>query len=142
MSTATKTITERVAAGAVFLDVHDRGWWREDVPNAIDLDTLDLAEGGACVLGQRCPLEVLQDYMRSRGSIDPGWEGYRDHRYVAYADAICRAAGIDPLGNWARDHGFIRSNPGGDGEWGELTAAWSDLILERRKDAADRGELA
>jgi hypothetical protein len=46
-------IAERVAAGAAFLNENDPGWWREDVPNAIDLRTLNLGSGCNCVLGQR-----------------------------------------------------------------------------------------
>ena len=52
------TITERVAAGAAFLDQHDPEWWRADVEQAIDLDMLDLASTSHCVLGQRCPLDL------------------------------------------------------------------------------------
>lgn len=38
---------ERVVAGAAFLDEQQPGWYE-----AIDVDTLELAHGGSCVLGQ------------------------------------------------------------------------------------------
>lgn len=51
------SVSESVAKGAAFLDEHDPEWWRDDAPNAINLETLDLRFGDRCVLGQRCPLE-------------------------------------------------------------------------------------
>jgi hypothetical protein len=41
------TITERVAAGAAFLDEHEPGW-----DQRIDLDQLNIASSCRCMLGQ------------------------------------------------------------------------------------------
>ena len=121
----TATIPERVAAGMAFLDVADPEWWRADVDRAIDLDTLDLGLAGACVLGQRCPLEVYNS----------GLVG--DTRYAAMAkhlSGIPRNAAAD---RWAGDYGFQVSydvDPDGDDdiEYADLTAEWKLVIRERR----------
>jgi hypothetical protein len=111
------TIAERVARGAEFLDEHDPDWWRADVPNAIDLGTLDLSNGDECVLGQRCPLE--QKEMST---------GYN----VQIRKLSGAGQGVleDVLDTWADDLGFtIRAERG---HWGALTAAWRELIEARR----------
>lgn len=127
-------ITERVILGAEFLDQSDPGWWREDVPRAIDLDTLKLSDACSCVLGQRCPLEILNAHRTVEWSAHP---------YEAYVAVLAESAGTDSIDEWASTHGFMAREGAIDSpEWATLTHAWSDLITKRRKDAADRGELA
>jgi hypothetical protein len=125
------TIDEAVPAGAEFLDIHDPDWWRPDVPNAIDLDTLRLADSRVCVLGQRCPLETLAGY-----SVATGHDMRPVDRYWALASAF---SGLDgwSLDAWARQHGFSIAAEPDDGAWDDLTLAWWVLINERRKLAAD-----
>jgi hypothetical protein len=125
-------VTERVAAGAAFLDEHDPDWWRADVERAIDLETLDLTEAHACVLGQRCPLEVLAKALNvpvdELDAIDMG-EGYD-----AYTKHLSGLSGSDRV-SWARDHGFtlLGSDPDYRGsDWAVLTAEWKRVITERR----------
>ena len=119
------TITERVAAGMAFLDEHDPEWWRPDVPNAIDVDKLLLSSGDLCVLGQRCPLDVL---MASE------W----DSNYFAFAVFL---SGIpaseegepeDRINDWASALGFQwrRGDPPDGYEL--LTAHWRTVITGRR----------
>lgn len=114
------TITERVAAGAAFLDEHDPQWWRADVERAIDLDDLDLANGDSCVLGQRCPLEIRSDNATHFGSWVWILAGSRDESTVE---------------DWATSRGFQVSwgeSPNGDRAYGRLTAEWKRVIGERR----------
>lgn len=117
------TITERVAAGAAFLDANDPEWWREDVDRAIDLDTLAMADGHACILGQRCPLE-LQDYDR-----EP---------YVSFGRRLSglAAGGGYSIDMWGRPLGFACNHEVGVAdlgcEWDALTAEWKRVITERR----------
>jgi hypothetical protein len=126
----TTTIDERVAAGAAFLDEHDPDWWREDVPNAIDLDALRLESGSACILGQRCPLEVLHNYCN---------DAFEADRYWAYAELLSGLASPLQVDFWAQEYGFVRSAE--QASWDDLTLAWWVLINERRKLAAD-GQVA
>ena len=124
---------ERVTKGAQFLDERDPDWWREDVPNAIDLDELELDRTDACVLGQRCPLEVLAAW-------NPSGEMWNAERYMAYATHLSGLSG-DWRIRWACEHGFTLGGPLGAEreEWDALTDIWRVLILERRKLAADAG---
>lgn len=103
------TITERVAAGAAFLDEHDPEWWRE-----IDLDALDLGSGARCVLGQRCPLEGPSQFTRQSEAMSGfSWE---------YDE--------DALGEWVARYGFDVSAD--DVRYSDLTAEWTRVITERR----------
>jgi hypothetical protein len=130
MSTAAGTPEQyAVSLGAAMLDEHDNGWWREDVERAIDLDTLQMQDGRTCVLGQRCPLEVLEDYRRGHHTQAPP--------YFAYA-ALLGGGDWPGRDRWAIVHGFVADS----GRWNELTGAWHDLITRRRKGAAEAGELA
>lgn len=116
------TITERVAAGAAFLDEHDPEWWRE-----IDLDKLNLASSEVCVLGQRCPLEVLADFERV--SVGELTEDDDIDRYYAYGEALMRATGDQGrVFGWAAELGFASEV----GTYGDLTAEWKRLIEARR----------
>jgi len=124
------TFAERVVAGEAFLDKHDPDWWRADIERAIDLDTLDLGSDERCVLGQRCPLEVLQGYTLKRwgAAEDPD----DDERYVAYAKEL---SGLDGnrLIEWAEARGFTLSGPLDQrAQWTELTDEWHRVITERR----------
>jgi hypothetical protein len=131
------TITERVAAGAAFLDEHDPEWWRADVERAIDLDQLDMAVGDSCVLGQRCPVSRLAAHL----GIDPdGLEG--DDFDVAYeAMALHLGAPVDRAGgtrvdNWAAPLGFQAALTPSDirspDDYDALAAEWKRVITERR----------
>lgn len=127
------TITERVAAGAAFLDEHDPQWWRADVERAIDLKTLDLRLYDSCILGQRCPLEVLAAYLDR--SVHLAFDDDDEtQKYDAYGEAI--AADFNVPG-WPQQHGFN----GWDGdEFKPLTAEWKRVIWERRDAATAAGE--
>lgn len=121
-------VTERVAAGAAFLDENDPQWWREDVDRAIDLEALDLGDDRMCVLGQRCPLEVLTAY---HGTGENAWAVLeRDSAYFAYGYQLC---GAGTLLTWAHERGFTALL--GLDEFEELTAEWARVIRERRAAA-------
>jgi hypothetical protein len=128
------TIAERVAAGAAFLDEHDPEWWRPDVERAIDLDALDLHDTGLCVLGQRCPLEVLSAHAGV--DIDElGSFGFSD-AYFAYAKHLSGLTEPDGVAGWALlewacVRGFITSDSDTE-DWADLTAEWTRVITERR----------
>jgi hypothetical protein len=127
-------ITGRVALGAAFLDEHDRDWWRADVENAIDLDKLSLASSEMCVLGQRCPLEMLAGYNRVQ--VDELTEDEDGDRYYALGLTLMRAAGDRrSLYQWATEHGFASTFGGTSGQWGELTDEWKRVFAERRSAA-------
>lgn len=119
------TIAERVAKGAQFLDERDPEWWREDVDRAIDLGTLELANATHCILGQRCPLEVLAAAERADvdGLASPYWA------YAATLSAWTLDNGVE-IERWARHHGFAGSPQGWP--WADLTAEWRKVITERR----------
>jgi hypothetical protein len=104
------TITERVAAGAAFLDEHDPEWWRADVERAIDLDTLDLAEGDVCILGQRCPLAA-------------------NDQYIAYGVMLSGLQETFAVDHWAVQYGFQADD---SAEYDDLTAEWRKVITGRR----------
>lgn len=123
------TVAGRVAKGAAFLDEHDPGWWRADVPDAISLADLDLGDTSRCVLGQRCPLELLRDYLPA---VRPGV------RYFAYAAHLRRQAAVGGGGSpeaWGIAMGFVATGDL-DREWSALTAAWRTVISGRRLEAA------
>lgn len=132
------SITERVAAGAAFLDEHDPEWWRADVERAIDLDSLRLSHPASCILGQRCPAEAVEQFVRQRF----GWriddvEDPEDFNFWAFAHAL---SGIpfgregDPNGpvvTWSSALGLNSATADAD-EYGELTTEWTRIITERR----------
>lgn len=120
------TITERVAAGAAFLDQHDPEWWRADVERAIDLDRLNLGYSDTCVLGQRCPL------------------GLRGGNYSEYQAFAAKLIGAQPyeepeINAWAAPLGFQAQlgRPIGEemADYRALTAEWKRVITERRAAA-------
>ena len=125
--TAPHAITERVAAGAAFLDEHDPGWWRADVERAINLDGLQLDSGGQCVLGQRCPMEVYRN--RPEAWMSPYSAQAAD---LSGFDAAVNGAELD---DWAADRGFDADLPA-SGKWRDeydgLDAEWKRVITERR----------
>lgn len=113
------TIAERAAAGAAFLDEHDPQWWRADVERAIDLGELDLESTERCILGQRCPLDVL--YASNAPS-----------PYDAMADHLSGFGEDDEaVLDWAWEHGFS----GSFSAYADLTAEWKRVITERRAAA-------
>jgi len=123
------TIAERVAAGAAFLDEHDPGWWRPDVERAIDLDELDLSRTDECVLGQRCPVEVLAEYISGMAwKKEPGLPD-RVLAYHAYTRHLSRLHGSGRT-RWACDLGFSAMPE--ENSWFALTAEWKRVITERR----------
>lgn len=103
------TIAERVAAGAAFLDEHDPEWWRPDVERAIDLDRLDLAMENVRVLGQRCPVEANDPYIKFGAILSGLWNGW-------------------DIDRWATQYGF----QAGGANYDDLTAEWKRVITERR----------
>lgn len=121
------SITERVAAGAAFLDNHDPGWWAADADRPIDLDTLDLEKTDRCILGQRCPLETLAEYV---GADSPDDLGYIDMGEAYYVNAVHLGspAGRFAMAEWAISYGFNATHE----EFAPLTAEWKRVITERR----------
>lgn len=103
------TISERVALGAAFLDEHDPQWWRADVERAIDLDRLDLALEDVCILGQRCPVEADDPYIKFGAMLSGLWNSWEVDR-------------------WAVRFGF----QAGGLDYDDLTAGWRKVITERR----------
>ena len=115
------TIAERVAAGAAFLDEHDPDWWRSDVERAIDLHGLSLGSVHDCILGQRCPLEVLAKVDPKDDEEGPFW---------AYALVLTGMDSEDTVLEWATGYGFadIPSL-----RYLDLTAEWKRVITARRE---------
>lgn len=108
------TIAERVAAGAVFLDAHEPGWWQR-----IDLEKLALESPCRCVLGQ---LETprLQPTDWSEDAYERACQ-----RYGFELDAY------DDPGREPDEYRFgfnARLS-----EYDILTAAWRELIAARRR---------
>jgi hypothetical protein len=117
------TIAERVAKGAAYLDEHDPDWWREHVSRAINLNSLDLGDGRACVLGQRCPVE-----RAARGEDSWGSPFDVQLRYIT------RGTGAwSDIGGWAAQHGFTSARGYG---FHNLTAEWKRFIKARRAGAS------
>jgi hypothetical protein len=110
MTTPTLTITDRVSAGAAWLDEHRPDWWQR-----IDLDTLDLREPCYCVLGQEYAAEVDLD---GHGLCCNG-----------YQLAVARMDDHHPaeLG-FSADLHLAESVE----FWDQLADAWRELILARR----------
>jgi hypothetical protein len=132
MSTATGTAeADKVAAGEACMDENDPGWWRADVERAIDLDTLDLRTTDRCILGQRCPVEVLAAHTGA----DPGdlSDDDRGEAYLAYAVHLSGLSGPQFV-QWVTGHGFSASGADRKG-WDRLTAEWRRGIIERRAAA-------
>lgn len=124
-----KTIPERVTAGEALMDGQDPGWWRADAERAIDLDLLDLADAGMCVLGQRCPADVLIAWRGGGDGTRPSGGGYFAYGYrLAGIPGGPGDSGDLPLFAWATAHGFA----GEPGEYRELTAVWARVIRARR----------
>lgn len=123
-------IPERVAKGAAFLDLHDPHWWESSpvAGRAIHLDTLDLAETADCVLGQRCPLEVLAQRLDVPvDRLDPGDFTSAYWAYATELSGLTGAARVD----WGIDHGFSAETDRAP-EFADLTAEWRRVILARR----------
>lgn len=121
-------VSERVAAGAAFLDEHDPQWWRADVERAIDLGSLDLSDSGDCVLGQRCPMEVLAEFagVDADDEDDMSAECYQAyHAYARYLSGL--RSGV---GTWAANHGFTMDLE--DDDFRPLTDEWKRVITGRR----------
>lgn len=119
------TITERVAAGAAFLDQHDPDWWRADVERAISLDKLDLADTEDCVLGQRCPVETL---LTAEDEADGAT---RYHAMAAHLIGIQAWEG-GLIDGWAIPLGFQQARFTEREDFAVLTAEWRRVITERR----------
>jgi hypothetical protein len=100
------TIAERVARGAALLDEREPGWWQR-----IDLSKLDLASTCRCVLGQ-----LNTD---------------RDGPYPRWSDILDRF-GVQLRNEFS--HGFNVGGEGTEAKFANLTAAWRELIEERRGD--------
>ena len=111
------TVAERVALGVAVLDEEDRGWWRADADQAIDLDQLAMWDGDYCVLGQRCPREFRTGLASN---------------YMRYAPVLSGLSADPEVEAWGARHGF---DAGPDGGYDALTAEWCRVIRERR-DAA------
>lgn len=127
------TIPGRVAKGAQFLDDADPEWWRPDGARAIDLEALNLRNPGNCVLGQRCPLEVLAWWQETDISQLDAYDNW--DAYWAYASRLSGMEGARMVA-WAAERGFTTS-AGDDlntieAEFAELTAEWRRVITARR----------
>ena len=120
----------RVAAGVAFMDTSDPGWWREDIERAIDLGDFDISRPDACVLAQRCPLEVLAEHA---GALDAEslTAGDMDEAYFVNAAGLSDGAVRDgeTLTEWATARGFT----GNADEMPALTAEWQRVITGRRQ---------
>lgn len=107
------TIAERVAAGAVFLDEHDPGWWQR-----IDLAVIDLGSPCCCVLGQlhldKSPNPAFA-YRRGRDALGLSANRGRELGFDAYQDDMAGDVGA---------------------EYYDLTAEWKRVITGRRTAVA------
>jgi hypothetical protein len=119
-------ITARVQRGAALLDGKRPGWWRE-----IDLLSLDIASRCGCIIGQLGGLTKAAD----RGL---AYQVASERLGVGYYDEI-------PMGFEAAatsgESGFSSRQEAVRSEYAALTAAWRDLIGQRRDDDL-AGELA
>lgn len=102
-----KTITERVAAGAAWLDQREPGW-----PERIDLDRLDLRSSGRDILGQL-----------ATGQLDEE-AGARIGRWTAILLHFGLTSGT------AAEFGFVRRD-WEDEAYEALTAEWKRVIAGR-----------
>jgi hypothetical protein len=120
----------RVAAGEAFMDAADPGWWREDIERAINLGDFDISRPDACVLAQRCPLEVLAERVGALNA-ESLLDCDMDEAYLVNAARLSSGAGRDDetLTEWAAAHGFT----GNGDEMPALTAEWKRIITGRRK---------
>ncbi len=134
--TAAISDRERVAKGAAFLDEHDPDWWRADVERAINLDTLCMSSTEECILGQRCPLEVLAARVGTSALADTDF----CQAYDAYVRHLSGLTGADVI-YWARDHGFTLGDLDFECDrhrlsgWASLAAEWKRVITGRRAAA-------
>jgi hypothetical protein len=133
-------VRPQVAAGVAFLDEADPDWWKPGGPDAIDLDELDLGEPRSCILGQRCPAEVLRAYRAGQRRPTEG------DLYFAQLEHLSHLTAADEAAKWASDHGFTVaiwvesgfrdvSQEALEGElprFDALTAAWRTEIEKRR----------
>ena len=131
------TKRECVALGMAFFDETDPGWWREDIDRPIDLASLDLASTELCILGQRCPLEVLAAYGSEPVHRRRRAKESRENGFFAYAHVLSGVAvgpdgpevAFDRLIDWAIERGFTART---EAEFKPLAAEWSQRIRERR----------
>ena len=96
-------MTDSIREGTRYLDTHYPHWEEK-----IDLDTLDLGDFHACVLGQLHP---------------------RGHFQTGLNQAVRR--GAPDTWSWSIRHGFLST----EGHYGykKLTAKWRRAILRRRR---------
>lgn len=111
------TIAERVQAGVEFLNEKMPGWEKK-----INLDTLDLADGRHCILGQ-----IFAAYAKTGRS---GYN-YGCEYFGFFADT-------EYLYNCRFDYGFSINNTG---SFQELTAEWWNAISALRKPNPDTEHL-
>jgi hypothetical protein len=97
------TITERVAAGAAYLDEREPGWWQR-----VDIRTFDITSPCKCILGQ---------VYRAAVRVVAGAGGFD------YADGYL---GVDI------EHLGFDVRPGGEIRYPELEAEWKRVIEQRR----------
>jgi hypothetical protein len=112
-TTTTTTISERVQAGATWLDQHRPGWVAD-----IDLDRLLLSSPCRCVLGQLY------------GSYYTAPVDYWQTSEYGFA-ALAEDADLPD-----DDAGLDAYEAGRDSEYAELDAAWRELIAARRAGGA------
>jgi hypothetical protein len=112
-TTATATISERVQAGATWLDEHRPGWVAD-----IDLDRLLLSSPCRCVLGQLYG-SYYDAPVKYYDTSDYGFATLAEDQVLPDDDASQDAyeAAID-------------------GEYAELDAAWRELVATRRAGGA------
>lgn len=124
------SVADRVDAGWDVMERAEPGWWRSDAPDPVDLDSLDLAHPSRCVLGQKCPLEVLAAFAgpENRGRDDPDL-------FAAYVRELSGASRDEFIaaGEWAHDRGFTLLS--GHGGWHDLTDEWKRRIAGARAQA-------
>lgn len=119
---------ERAAAGAAWLDEHCPTWFNE-----IDLDTLDLASGRLCVLGQTAPCLVPEDQ-------DPEDDGYTRvsnyYRYQVVEQTPFEASRLGFDTPFSRETTFELRNRENRENYAMLQIAWEELIRARRLQEA------
>lgn len=105
----------RAVRGADLLHLKLPGWWREDFPRPINLDTLDLGSDCGCILGQT-------------------WDvpGDGDDAFCLHADKIL---GFD---HDLADEVYYGFNlyDGSRAGFDALTAEWKRIIISLRAEAA------
>jgi hypothetical protein len=118
-----------VAVGAAWLDQHVPNW-----VNEIDLESLDLREQCACVLGQlvkTVQVDWPDEYVNYYTVAASSWQ-QRPHALEHEVFGLDHQLSHEQAINMGFHGRLYVDDPHGPDEWDALTDAWRRLILYRR----------